>query len=336
MIDLIGTVPIQAAVVGAVLLAALLIVAAAASYYLVVGSSRAGTTESRPDFMIDITFEIVDDVASQQYPDADRVVARKQRRRGTGATGAGRGPGFNRKLALADGESEGELELGPGQWVYAVVADGETIGTRTHRVDPELHSDRVVLSVDPYTADVAVTYAPTCDPIEGVTVEATADVDYWDDKKQTDTDGTVTFEVPRSATEVQFDAEHPGGSPVESTSQVEQAAQNGVELTVADETGSVRVATVGGDIAWPEVDVRVAPDSRRIQTYAGEATITTDSQGRRTVERLPFFIKILDGGPYVRVNSDKLPNNLRSIRWGIRHKRPGCRHNSVRCDRIHI
>jgi len=271
---------------------------------------------------VDVGFEVFDEKAGSKYPDANRVIAKRRNQADpVGAQGGGgrfgaanstgrskrrtrdRSQGVNRgstrersqqsRGASTESEridivaGEGEAKLEGGRWVFEVRENGRTIGTRTHRVDPQLDKDRVVLSVDPYTVDVTVTDGPEREPRSGVTVEATADTGRWDGRKPTDASGTVVFEVPRSATEVRFVAQHPGRSSVESTYRVEQAAQDGAELAIGAETGTVAVETVVGDRPWPGLSVQITPVSEDAKAYTERRTVTTDSDSKARVELLP-------------------------------------------------
>ena len=295
-----------------------------------VGSSkRTATGESPGTATVDVTFEVFDEVAGTPYPDADRVVAQRRGQtdtRGTqgdgfGATSnagrdrsrsqginVGTGSGQSRSQGATAGSkridvvaSEGEAELEGGRWVFEVRQDGRTIGTRSHRIDPQYDSDRVVVSVDPYTVDVSVTDGPEREPLDGATVEANVDVGRWSGRKPTDASGTVTFEVPRSASEAKFTAQHQGQSPVESTHRVERAAQNGVDLAIGAETGSMEIETVVGGRSLPNIDVRITPVGDEPKEYADEDTITTNSEGRRRIEGAP-------AGEYELSADPTLPN----------------------------
>ena len=278
-----------------------------------VGSSkRTATGESPGTATVDVTFEVFDEVAGTPYPDADRVVAQRRGQtdtRGTqgdgfGATSnagrdrsrsqginVGTGSGQSRSQGATAGSkridvvaSEGEAELEGGRWVFEVRQDGRTIGTRSHRIDPQYDSDRVVVSVDPYTVDVSVTDGPEREPLDGATVEANVDVGRWSGRKPTDASGTVTFEVPRSASH-----------------RVERAAQNGVDLAIGAETGSMEIETVVGGRSLPNIDVRITPVGDEPKEYADEDTITTNSEGRRRIEGAP-------AGEYELSADPTLPN----------------------------
>lgn len=233
---------------------------------------------------VDLTVELYDEIADRPYPDADRVSAVPDDPSETSGS---------QEYTVDDTEridltgAAGTAELECGSWAFEAVENGESIGSRRRQFTPKLNSDKIALSVQPYTVDVRVTGGPDRDPLKRATVEATADVGGWRNRKRTDPNGSVRFEVPRSASTVSVTATDGTLPSVESEHRVKQATQEGVALSIADGSGAMTLKTTVGDRPWPEVDVRITPVSEGAKAYTEAGTVTTKSGGRRTVEGLP-------------------------------------------------
>lgn len=249
------------------------------------GSSKPEAPGDSPGpEMVDVTIELYDKVADRLYPDASRVSAVPDDPSGMHG---------NQEYNVDNSEpirltgAEGTAELEYGTWAFKAIEDDQQIGSRRRQFTPTLKSDKITLPVKPYTVDVRVTGGPDREPLTGATVEATADAGDWTKRRPTDAQGTVQFDVPRSATEVSFTAKHEDLPPAESQVRAERAAQEGVTLRIADETGAMTVETTVGERPWPEVDVRITPVSEEAKAYTSEGTVTTTSGGRQTVKDLP-------------------------------------------------
>ena len=182
---------------------------------------------------------------------------------------------------------EGEVELEYGTWIFEVKQKGQTIGQRRHELEYGFESDHIALSVDPHVVEAVVTGGPDREPLPGAVVEVSADAGGWTQQKPTDPEGSVRFEVPRSASTVSFTATHEDLPPAESEHRVEEAAEQGVTLSIADGSGAMTVETTVGDRAWPNVEVGITPISADAKAYTEEGTVTTTSNGRQTIEGLP-------------------------------------------------
>jgi len=239
------------------------------------GSSKSNSPGPSPGpKTVDVTVELYDEVADRPYPGADRVSAVSD------------GPDADTERIDLTGAA-GTAELECGSWAFEAVENGDRIGSRRHQFTPKLNSDKIALSVQPYTVDVRVTGGPDRNPLERATVEATADIGGWRNRKRTDPNGNVQFEVPRSASTVFITATGGDLPSVESKHRIEQATREGVSLSIADGSGSMAVKTTVGDRPWPEVDVRITPISEGAKAYTEAGTVTTKSGGRQTVEGLP-------------------------------------------------
>ena len=267
-------------------------------------STSRSSAESPPAETAQVSFEVVDELTGRTYREADRVIARQKDGgraglgAGSGAVGsrnAGRsagGPtgvntGNGRSIGLSAGTGNAELDY--GDWAFEVVERSRTVGKREHSLEYGFDSDHIGLSVTPHTVTVQVTEGPERSRAGRARVTATADVDGWSSREQTDREGRIEFEIPRSASRVTFTAETGTAQPVEADYRVDQAAQNGVTLAIGAETGSMAIETRVGERAWPEVDVQVTPISEEAKAYTSEeiATATTDSAGRREARNLP-------------------------------------------------
>ena len=182
---------------------------------------------------------------------------------------------------------EGEVELEYGTWIFEVKQKRQTIGQRRHELEYGFESDHIALSVDPHVVEAVVTGGPDREPLPGAVVEVSADAGGWTQQKPTDPEGSVRFEVPRSASTVSFTATHEDLPPAESEHRVEEAAEQGVTLSIADGSGAMTVETTVGDRAWPNVEVGITPISADAKAYTEEGTVTTTSNGRQTIEGLP-------------------------------------------------
>jgi hypothetical protein len=98
------------------------------------------------------------------------------------------------RVALTDADAE--VEPDPGTWTLEAVEEGRTVGTEPVAVSHEPSTHRASLVVDPHTVDVTVTGGPERRPLDGVTVEAVADVGEWSARQSTDSEGTATFDSP--------------------------------------------------------------------------------------------------------------------------------------------
>ena len=273
------------------------------------GSSKSkSSNESPPAETATVSLEVVDELANRTYREANRVIARQKDSGQTGigssngAVGnrnAGRSTGQNARrggpAGVNTGNSEsidlsagkGSTELNYGNWVFEVVEKSRTVGQREHPLEYGFDSDRIVLSVTPYTVDVQVTEGPERAPAKQAEVTVTADVEGWQRRKRTDPDGRVQLEIPRSASRVTFTAKTGTSQPVEADYRVDQAVQDGVGLAVGAETGDMGIETRVGERAWPGVDVRITPVSEDATAYTDEGTVNTDADGHRQVQNLP-------------------------------------------------
>ena len=282
------------------------------------GPSKGGSKrEAPPKETAEASIKVVDELGGDDYGGATKVVARPASRdqaagsmqgagaargngpagsmRGTGSTGtigggdpAGLG-GVNadngKRIPLSGGIGAAELEY--GKWVFEVEENGRTVGGGTEVVDHETDGRQIALSVEPHVVEVVVTGGPDRTPAAGATVELRADVGGWTRRKPADGEGTVRFEVPRSASTVSVTATDGDLPPETAEHRIEQAVREGVTLRIADGAGAMTVETTVGDRPWPEVDVRITPTSPEAEAYTDEGTITTKGGGRRTVEGLP-------------------------------------------------
>lgn len=233
-----------------------------------------------------VTMTVVDEAADRTYRHADRVIARL---RNQGLTD-------HKMVHLTTGEAK--VELKAGDWVFNVEQKGQTIGQGRRSLSPEDDSDHITLGVDPYVIEATVTGGPNREPLGEATVEATADVGEWKMDK-TDGEGRVQFELPRSASTVSFTATYGDLPPVESEYQIEEIVQDGVNLPIAEGTGTMRVETTVDDRVWPEVDVHITPVSEGAKMFTDKGTVTTDSQGRQMVEGIPVGEYELSAHPQV-------------------------------------
>ena len=276
------------------------------------GSSNSTAVGESPGVeTAEVSVEVVDETTGKTYPHANEVVVRPQdRNKPTQAAGSVRGggpPGSTGPSGSADSTGsvgvdgvnasdterieltagEGEVELEYGTWIFEVKQNNQTIGQRRHELEYGFESDHIGLSVEPYDIDVEVTGGPDREAVSRATVEATADAGRWSKRKPTDSEGTVGFEVPRSASTVSFSATYSDLPPAESEHRIEEAVREGVTLPIADGSGAVRVETTVGDRPWPDVEVRITPVSADAKAYTTEGTVTTTSEGHKTVEGLP-------------------------------------------------
>jgi hypothetical protein len=264
------------------------------------GSSNGDSPGESPGVeTADVTVEVVDEATGKTYPHATNVIARQRNqgrssgsRMGSGPGGTAGGAGFQgvntddtETIDLTAGN--GEVELGYGDWVFEVRQNGETIGQRRHTLSYGYESDHIALSVDPYVVEATVTGGPNREPLQGAKVEATADAGGWKRRQPTDGEGRAQFEVPRSASTVSFTATSEDLPPAESQYRIEQAVQDGVNLSIADGAGTMRVETTVGDLSWPGVEVELTPISEEAKAYASDGTFTVNSEGRQRVEGLP-------------------------------------------------
>ena len=320
-----GGLPVDLGLVGYGLLAILLFAVGVVVVFLVLDQLGSDTTnlslpfgsskstaqgESRVE-TAEVSVEVVDETIGKTYPHANEVVVRREDRTTSGQAagptgGSGRsgptgppgsaspagsagldGVNSNDKDRIDLTAGEGEVELEYGTWLFEVRQKGETIGRRKHELEYGFESDHIGLSVDPHVVEAVVTGGPDREPLPGTVVEATADAGRWTQQKPTDPEGSVRFEVPRSASTVSFTATHEDLPPAESEHRVEEAGEQGVSLPIADGSGAMTVETRVGDRAWPNVEVGITPISADAKTYTEEGTVTTTSNGRQTIEGLP-------------------------------------------------
>ena len=222
-----------------------------------------------------LSVEVVDEFASKTYPHATNVVVRPQDQ--TGSTNKTKGVGLT--------AGKGNIKLGYGEWVFEVRQNAMTIGQHRHTLNDGDEIDRIKLAVNPYEVEATVTGGPNREPLEEATVEVTVDAGEWKQRRQTDSRGVVQFEIPRSASTVWFTATYGDLLPVESEYQIEEAAQGGVALQIADGTGSITVGTTAGGLSGPGAEVEIEPVSE--QAYANDRTLTVDFGGRQQVENVP-------------------------------------------------
>lgn len=240
------------------------------------------------DDTLTVTVWVVDEADGRTYRHATRVLARSNTER----------------VVIDLTAGEGKVELKPGDWVFEVRQASQTIGQGRRTLNSNDESDHITLSVDPYVIEATVTGGPNRQPLGEATVKATPDAGERKMDK-TDSEGRVQFEIPRSASTVSFTATYRDLPPVESEYQIEEAVQNGVTLAIAEGTGTMRVeTTVAGQIRnvariWPEVTVQIVPVSAEAKISTDEGTITTDSQGRRTIEEVPIGEYELSAHPRV-------------------------------------
>lgn len=284
--------PIQVAVVGGGLLLVLAIVLSLTYFRSATGSSADPSDGSGT---VDVSIEVVDEVGGQLYPHADRVVAR--RREGVKLSEQSEASTDSVRIELTGGRGEAGVEW--GRWVFEVEQDGEVIGRRQHEILEGIESELLAVSIEPYTVDVDVIGGPELEPLSGVAVEATTDVDGWERRRPTDSGGRTRVELPRSASTVTFTAAYGDLPAVESEHRVEEATQEGVTLEVGTGTGAIRVETTVGDRAWPEVEVRIAPVSESGKAYTDEGTVRTKRDGQRTVEEVPVGTYEASAHPHV-------------------------------------
>ena len=285
------------------------------------GSSKSGPVGESPGAeTAEVSVEVVDETIGKTYPHANEVVVHPEERTtsgqaveatggsgGSGPMGGGGGSGptgspgsagptgsagvdgvtasDTERIGLTAGEGEVELEY--GTWIFEVRQKGDPIGRRRHELEYGFESDHIGLSVDPHVVEAVVTGGPDREPLPGTVVEATADAGRWAQQKPTDPEGRVRFEVPRSASTVSFTATHEDLPPAESEHRVEEAAEEGVILPIADGSGAMTVETTVGDRAWPSVEVDITPISPDAEAYTDEGTVATASNGRQTIEGLP-------------------------------------------------
>lgn len=245
--------------------------------------SAGADTPGKSPTMPEVSFEVIDELAGRTYRKADRVVARKI----PGRSGVNRSSYSEEEVTVDLTAGTGEVELGYGTWTFEVEEDSRTVGTRKHDIEGGFDSDHIALSVDPYVVDVQVTEGPERTATERAEVTATADVDEWSSRERTDSEGTVRFEVPRSASTVTFTVERERLPPVESEYRVDRAREDGVTLSVTSGTGNLAIETRVGDREWPGVEVQITPVSEDAEVHTDEGTITTGAEGRREVENLP-------------------------------------------------
>lgn len=189
------------------------------------------------------------------------------------------------RVALTDADAE--VEPDPGTWTLEAVEEGRTVGTEPVAVSHEPSTHRASLVVDPHTVDVTVTGGPERRPLDGVTVEAVADVGEWSARQSTDSEGTATFDLPGSASGVTVRATREDLPTAQSTRPVERAAAEGVELSLADGTGGLSVETTAGGHPWPGVEVTVAPVAGGAAAHTDEDILITNDEGRRRIGDLP-------------------------------------------------
>lgn len=172
---------------------------------------------------VDVSFEVVDELAGRVYREADSVVCHPD--------DVSPRPATQVTVDLTGGE--GMVTLEPGVWEFEIVEETYPIpiGRRDHTVEHGFDHDHIALAVRPYSLNVQLMESPGQEPATQAEVTATTDIVRESSQKRTDSDGHVQFEVPRSASTVEFAAEVEGFQPVESEYSVDQA-NKGVTLSL--------------------------------------------------------------------------------------------------------
>ncbi|MFB6091750.1 MAG: hypothetical protein ABEK02_01925 [Haloquadratum sp.] len=256
------------------------------------GGNSPGKRQNRQR-TFDVTFKAVDELANQTYAPADKVVATR-----VGGNAPGQDPnlGVNQKtnsqkeFTLAGGTAAGELE--GGVWQFQLYEKGQPLNQQPKREELEFgggggESRQIPISVPSYAVSVQVTGGVDNEPLQGATVEMRPDVGQ-PSRKPTDPNGRVQFGgIPRSASKVTFTANYEQLPEAEVERPIEAAARNGVEISIAPETGAVEVETTVGSRPWPDVEVAVTPASEGPKAYTTAGAVTTDESGTRRIEGLP-------------------------------------------------
>lgn len=296
MIALLGLLPVQVVVVGAVLVLSAIVLGV--TYILLpihplLFGEPAEAEGSDPDGLDTTTVSV--DVgegagrAVTQYPHVDAVIGHLVSFEATEAVGLddikANEVEATEEIDLTD--AEGEAELICGTWVFEIEENGQIIGRQRHDIEYGVEGNHVGLYVDLHVLETRVTVGPDQEPLEGATVEARGDAGGWSLRKATDWEGWVQFEVPQSASPVSFTATYENLPPAESQVQLKRVGCEGVNLRIADGAGAMAVETIVDNLSWPEVDVRITPVSEGPKMFSNEGTVTTSSDGSQTVEGLP-------------------------------------------------